>query len=274
MPNEGTDGTLVFLLSSRGEWFMRWRGVLAFLTERSADPHDDAVAAHLLEAVADEPMVVHLSDCWRRGHADGAAAAHEMSIGERDPMTVAPAPRCGRRAAGMATDRGRDLALRHLAWSFRRLGERAHARGIDRSPSHDRAIRRTLKAQPNENAPALLRAWEAGWDTEADRRASRFACAQRPDEERRRLARRFRWIGQLAYAKGIDRSPSHDRATRRIYESEPNDVVLAVARAWEAGWDEAEESMMQLALERRSILEMPRILDARPIRGTSPRKAR
>jgi hypothetical protein len=52
MPNEGTDGTLVFLLSSRGEWFMRWRGVLAFLTERSADPHDDAVAAHLLEAVA------------------------------------------------------------------------------------------------------------------------------------------------------------------------------------------------------------------------------
>ena len=51
-------------------------------------------------------------------------------------------------------------------------------------------------------------------------------------------------------------------------------MVLAVARAWEAGWDEAEESMMQLALERRSILEMPRILDARPIRGTSPRKAR
>ena len=273
MPDEGTYETLVFLLSSRGEWFMHSRGVLAWLAGRPSDPQDDAVAVRLLERVEDEPMAAHLSGCWIRGHADAATIAHEMSIGERNPLTDAAAPRCRRRPNGVVADRRRDVALHQLEWSFHRFGQLAHARGIDRSPSHDHAARRILKARPSKDAPGLLRAWEAGWDAEADRRAAEIARAGRPDERMRRLARRFRWIGQLAYAKGIDRSPSHDRATRRVYESEPNDVVLAVARAWEAGWDEAEESMMQLALERRSILEMPRILDARPIHRTSPRKA-
>ena len=274
MPDQGTYESLVFLLSSRGEWFMHSRGTLGWLAGRPADLQDDTVAARLLERVEDEPMAAHLSDCWMRGHSDAAAVAHEMAIGERNPLMASAVPRCGRRSNGAAGDRSGDVARRQLEWSFHRFGQQARAKGIDRSPSHDRAIRRILKARASQDVLGLLRAWEGGWDAEADRRAAGIACAQRPDENVRRLARRFRWIGQLAYAKGIDRSPSHDRATRHIYEAEPNDVVLAVARAWEAGWDEAEESMMQLALERRSILEMPRILDARPIRRTSDRKAR
>lgn len=79
-------------------------------------------------------------------------------------------------------------------------------------------------------------------------------------------ARLFHWFGHLAFAKGIDRSPSHDPQAAKRMKAYPNSCVLLLIRSWEAGWDEAYDSSFELSLERRSILETPRIIDARHIR--------
>jgi hypothetical protein len=85
-----------------------------------------------------------------------------------------------------------------------------------------------------------------------------------------RTVRLFRWFGRVAYARGIDRSPSHDVAAWKRAHAHDSERQLTLIHAWEMGWDEARDQAEQLALERRSPLEIPRVLDARSIHKVPP----
>lgn len=95
----------------------------------------------------------------------------------------------------------------------------------------------------------------------------------RPSEERVEpaIVLTFRWLGQMAYIKGIDGSPWHDSQAVKRLKRESNGMTVKLIRAWEAGYDDAYDNERQLHLERRSILEQPRVYDARHIRVTVPR---
>lgn len=185
-----------FLLSRRGITFVRWRALCAYHLHRPPCPtHDDSIRPVL--ARLDKATAAHLSQEFRD-------AFHEASLTARE----------------LATDR--------------------HP-----YPSNNRSSRRVLDALYPDRAPTAARAT---------------------------LRRSFKWRGQLAFARGIDRSPTHDRQVARTIHKYPNELALELLRSWEAGWDDAFDFSTQLRMERMSILEIPRVIDARSIpknQGTS-----
>jgi len=80
----------------------------------------------------------------------------------------------------------------------------------------------------------------------------------------------FHFWGQVAFAKGIDRSPSHDRDLMKAIAGEPNDRQLMIIHAWEAGWDAAREMQRELKLERIPAFHRNRRLD--PGKRSNPEK--
>jgi len=172
-----------FYLTRKGALFVRWRGALASLTARDPSPYHDPLVARVLR-MADNDSAVYLAGEFDAGFASVAAQNRELVL-ERQPLgsggVLAPVPGC---------------------------------------------------------------------------------CA----ETEALLRRQFAWRGALAFAKGIDRSPSHDRTTALRLKRLPNEIVVPLLRAWEAGWDDAYDRADEIALERRSILEVPRVIHARHIR--------
>ena len=86
----------------------------------------------------------------------------------------------------------------------------------------------------------------------------------------------FRWRGQLAYARGVDRALSHDVPSYKEALRHGTVRQLALVRAWDAGWDAGRDCAEQLVgEERRSPLEIPRavetrLLHSRPEEGQTP----
>lgn len=150
-------------------------------------------------------------------------------------------------------------------------------------PILDRQAAQALFHADQITAPALVEAFVDGYHL-AGRMCAELAYERQPYSTRQQarniratqppphpdpVARIFHWYGQLAFAKGIDRSPSHDRQAAQRMKSYANAAVLPLIRAWEAGWDDAYDSSMEISLERRSILETPRVFNARHIRRAS-----
>jgi hypothetical protein len=102
-------------------------------------------------------------------------------------------------------------------------------------------------------------------------RADRCAAQRIAEPAEPAIVRTFRWFGQLAYIRGIDGSPWHDSHAVKRLKREPNAMSVRLIRAWEAGYDDAYDNERQLLLERRSILEQPRVYNARHIRVAVPR---
>ena len=252
---------------------MLWRGGIVSLQDGSPDPREDVEAMALMERIADDDLAVHLCDCWKRGYDEAPSTALGLGLGERSPfLRTARTGVARRRAMAPSTPRSRDRIAKRTA---RHLGSLARARGLGRLASEDLAIQHLLGGRSERTRLSLTRAWERGWDDEGEQVACRMAgvaAARDLAFTKVRIARSYRWIGQLAYAKGIDRSPSHDRATRHVFAQEPNEIVLVMLRAWEAGWDEARDSARQLGLERRCALDLPRILDQTPAPTLLPRR--
>ena len=191
-----------FLLSRRGITFVRWRALRAYLLHRPPCPtHDDSIRPVL--ARLDKATAAHLSQEFRDAFFEANLTAREMAT-DRHPYPSDHRPSRG----------GLDAFY----------PDRARNRG-PQSPAARAALRRS-----------------------------------------------FKWRGQLAFARGIDRSPTHDRQFARMIREFPNELALELLRSWEAGWDDAFDYGTQLRMERMSILEIPRVIDARSIpknHGTS-----
>lgn len=162
----------------------------------------------------------------------------------------------------------------------------AEARAANRSPDPalDRDAAQAISHVDGITAPLLIGAFVDGYHR-ADRLRAELAYERQPYSTRQQSRkirsanpqipysnpgeRIFHWYGQLAFAKGVDRSPSHDRQAAKRLKGYANVAVLPLIRAWEAGWDDAYDSSMEISLERRSILETPRVFNARHIRRAS-----
>ena len=96
---------------------------------------------------------------------------------------------------------------------------------------------------------------------------------QREEQAEPAIIMTFRWLGQMAYIKGIDGSPWHDSQAVKRLKHESNTMAVRLIRAWEAGYHDAYDTERQLHLERRSILEQPRVYNARHIRVAVPRSS-
>lgn len=157
----------------------------------------------------------------------------------------------------------------------------------DPSPYHDPVLAKLLISTDNATTLHLLAAFDTAFELAGQlshemsldrhpdlgpvlRKAPHQTSKRRVALRRRktpeaRLVSKFRWLGQLAYAQGIDRSPTHDRTVRTELKKHDNSVVLGLLRAWESGWDEAYDYVKELGLERRSVLDAPKVLSARTI---------
>lgn len=193
MPDDTTSSSLEFYRTRQGVFFVRWRAVWAFVTSQDASPYHDPTMSAILRK-ADNATAVYLAEVFDAAYENAAQVAKEMSF-----------------------NRAPDLG-----------GPRVTVRG--------RTVVPTRTPAPRE-----------------------------PLTERATL-RKFKWYGQLAYAKGIDRSPTHDRMANKELKKLPNDIVIPLLRAWEDGWDEAYDYVAELALERQSVLDAPKVLSARTIR--------
>lgn len=163
-------------------------------------------------------------------------------------------------------------------------GTLAFLTGADNSPYHDALIGPVMQSLENVVALHVATQFTVGFDNAAqqereiglERRPTHKAkggCGvllrrhlSRPISGEEALVRSFRWYGQLAYAKGIDCSPSHDRATAKLLRQHPNDLVVTLIRAWEGGWDDALQLAQELCLDRQSIIERPAVISARLVR--------
>ncbi|NJM82520.1 MAG: hypothetical protein HC844_08485 [Tabrizicola sp.] len=110
---------------------------------------------------------------------------------------------------------------------------------------------------------------EIAFEHGCDRNTRRASLIEEPAEPA--IVQTFRWLGLMAYIKGIDGSPWHDSQAVKRLKREPSAMSVSLIRAWEAGYDDAYDNERQLLMERRSILEQPRIYDARHIRVAVPR---
>lgn len=182
--------------------------------------------------------------------------------------------------------------MRYVRWR----ATMACVRSQDPSPYHDPVMASILRKVDNSTAVALVEAFDFAYEKAArDAREMSFdrapdlgpkpisprgwsslpyrEPAHRNDAFERNLLRRFRWFGQMAYAKGIDRSPTHDRVANKEMKRFANETVLILLRAWEEGWDDAYEYVAELALERQSVLDAPKVLSARTIRQPNDKKS-
>lgn len=66
----------------------------------------------------------------------------------------------------------------------------------------------------------------------------------------------FFW-GSVAFAKGIDKSPAHDRNLEKMLAGKSNEEQLFIVHAWEAGWDAGRAMQRELQMERRCYLNKP-----------------
>lgn len=189
-----------FLLSRRGITYLRWRAVRAFLLSKPACLTHDPEIAPVLNLL-DEATASHLAQEFRDAYLEAHLHAREL-----------------------ATDRN------------------PYPSDYQKAPKQEQPITQSTSAGP------------------------------RTDASHTSLRRIFKWRGQIAFAKGIDRSPTHDRYVARSLHKHSNDCALELIRAWEAGWDDAFDYGSQLKIERMSVLEIPRVIDARSIpkkHGTS-----
>lgn len=193
MPNRRDCSLSNFYLTRRGMLLVRWRAVQAFVTSQDPSPYHDPVVADILRK-ADNATALYLAEAFDAAYEKAALMAKEMSF-----------------------DRAPDLG-----------GPRSTVRGRSAIPART-PIRRN-------------------------------------DVAERAIVQKFKWFGQLAYAKGIDRSPTHDRLANKELKKHPNNVVLILLRAWEDGWDDAYDYVSELTLERRSILDAPKVLSTRTFR--------
>lgn len=164
-------------------------------------------------------------------------------------------------------------------------GTLAFVTGADNSPYHDALIGPIMQSLENAVALHVATQFTIGFENAAQqereiglerRPLHKTNTGGRPVQPRKhhahspsveeRLVRTFRWYGQLAYAKGIDCSPSHDRPTAKLLKQHPNDLVITLIRAWEGGWDDAFHLAQELCLDRQSIIERPAVISARLVR--------
>lgn len=163
-------------------------------------------------------------------------------------------------------------------------GTLAYLTESDNSPYHDALIGPVLQTLDNATALHVAEQFTAGFEGAAMQErqinlerqstsAPNFCPLHKPHRlmsKDEALLRAFHWYGHYAYAKGIDCSPSHDRQTMKQLKSYPNDLVIPLIRAWEAGWDEAFHMAKEVSLDRLSILERPAIISARLVRRPTP----
>ena len=62
-------------------------------------------------------------------------------------------------------------------------------------------------------------------------------------------------LGQVAFAKGIDKSPAFDSALRTAIVGKRSAEQQRLMAAWESGWDAACEMQREIRLDNHSYIQ-------------------
>lgn len=181
-------------LTQPGLAHMRWRGVMACIERRLADPRHDRFVAHVFDAV-DVDTAAHLADAWLQGYADAPREMRELALEHPHTEATTTKRRSRIHAIGLWWQ-SHEAQSKLGCLSARQAGWLAFLKGIDRSPWHDIAMSRVVrKERDQEMVTTLLRAWEQGWDHA--RLGAEQLPLERPIDEAPRVsnARRIRSTG-------------------------------------------------------------------------------